>query len=63
MRAHLPDPPHTLQPTTSDFLFNVRCTLDYLVSQLVISNGGIPAKSNRFPVKVSPKAHSAGFTG
>ena len=50
LRVRLPDPPPELKPIISDFFFNVRSALDYLIAQLVIANGGTPDRSNSFPI-------------
>lgn len=56
LRVRLPTPPQMLIAIIGDFLFNVRCALDYLVSQLVLANGGTPTKWNSFPICFSPSA-------
>jgi len=56
LRVRLPRPPEMLVPIIGDFLFNVRCALDYLIWQLVLANGETPTRSNSFSVTGSPAA-------
>ncbi|MFZ3214152.1 MAG: hypothetical protein WA188_21815 [Terriglobales bacterium] len=55
LRVHLPKPHDGLPVVVGDFLFNVRCALDYVVWQLVLRGGGQPRRSNQFPISRTAK--------
>lgn len=47
-------PPARFGTILGDVVHNVRCTLDHLIWQLVLSNGERPTKSNQFPIISDP---------
>jgi hypothetical protein len=53
-RADTEPSPLRLGVIVGDFLHNLRCVLDHLVWQLVLSNGQTPSVRNQFPTHPRP---------
>ena len=56
----VPEPPEEWIGVLTDYAQNLRTSLEYLIEGLVISNGGTPKASNKFPI-ISLAIHAAGF--
>ncbi|MEX1252881.1 MAG: hypothetical protein WEE64_00935 [Dehalococcoidia bacterium] len=56
------EPPRRLSFIAGDFLSNLRASLDYLVWQLVLENGGTPERSNAFPICAKPSAWASALS-
>lgn len=54
-RGDTPKAPIKWSIRAGEFAYNLRSALDHLVWQLVEVNGGVPSRSNQFPIQHSPK--------
>ena len=62
LTVNLPTVPSDLGPVISDCLFNIRCSLDYLITQLVLVNGNAWGTWNAFPITTNANDFAQAIT-